>query len=375
MNSLAKLFKLLPILFILLFACQPEEEQFMESDPDQLEVENLMADAEEIFIDPSARTAEEAIPCGDPKELALEAYRIGKVGIVSINNTVDMLQVKYESSEGYSLKLTMLLLMVEKKNTNNGKGFYSNYRKYVLPVNHGSGTQEYTYEIPYSKLDLMGDECIYIITIANLKPTGDSKNNRNIFALARQENADTKGIFKRYLIDYCMLECVVDVEPEPEPEPEPVPADICEVKCAYGFGIPSVDVMKSFTFQDLGLTDWPWGYVHEIKQETLFRLPIKMEDSETAPVVGQVTVMIEGNYIYIYYQMNDGYPMSKSKVYLSSEEPTSGKPCEYTYERDYTNPDGSVNPMLTDTYEFDNLDQIRDINQKLWIVVYADICE
>jgi hypothetical protein len=87
MSSLAKLTRLLPILFIVLFACQPEEEQFMENDPDQLEIENFIADAEEVFLEPSARLMEDIELCGDPLELSLKHYRYNAVGKAIISNS------------------------------------------------------------------------------------------------------------------------------------------------------------------------------------------------------------------------------------------------------------------------------------------------
>ena len=100
------------------------------------------------------------------------------------------------------------------------------------------------YEIPYSKLKLAGNECVTIIAIAKIKETNSSKNNRTIFAIAKQEDNYSKSIFKRYFVDYCLQECIEETNPED---------GLCEVNCTYGFGIPSVDVLKSFSFEELGI--------------------------------------------------------------------------------------------------------------------------
>jgi len=365
MRSLAKLTRLLPILFILLLACQPEEEQFLENDPDQQEVENFIADAEEMFLDQSARLATDLTPCGVSLEIPLRIFH-NNIGNVLVNNTMDHLLVEYATYSGFMLHQTMLVIMIEKQNPGNSKWKYSKYKKIILPVHHKEGTESYMYEIPFSKLDLTGDECVTIIAIAKIKKTNSSKNHRAIFAVAKQDDNYSKSIFKRYFIDYCPQEC----------NDEANPGDgSCEINCTYGFGIPSVDVTKPFSFTEMGISDWPWGYAYEIKNEMLFRLPIKSMDSETAPVVGQVTVMIEGSIAYVYFQMNDGYSLSKTNLYLSPEEPVSGIPCNYNYSREYTNPDGTWKPTLTDTYEVTDLDQNRDANGKFWIIAYADFCE
>jgi hypothetical protein len=256
--------------------------------------------------------------------------------------------------------------MIEKENPGNAKWKYAKYKKLILPVKHKDDIDNYTYEIPYIKLGLTGDECVTIIGISLLKEPGNPKNNRTIYALAKQDDNYSKSIFKRYFIDYCLQTCDDKTDPD---------NGSCEVLCTYGFGVPSVDVSKSYSYEDLGISDWPWGYAHEIKQETLFRLPIKSLDTEAAPVVGQVTVMIEDNIAYVYYQMEQGYSLSKTKLYLGSDVPTSGIPCNFNYERDYRDPEGALVTTITDTYEISDLDQIRDENGKFRIIAYADYCE
>jgi hypothetical protein len=366
MRSLAKFTRLLPILFILLMACQPEEEKFLEVDPDIQEVENFIADAEEMFLDPSARIATDITPCGDPIEVPLKAFH-NNVGNLYIVNTEDHLVVEYATNSGYILHKTMLVVMIEKQNPGNSKWKYAKYRKIILPVNHNKeDIDKYVYEIPYSKLDLTGNECVTIIGISKLKATNNPKNNRSIYALAKQSDNYSKSIFKRYFIEYCLQACENDTNPDD---------GSCEIDCTYGFGVPSVDVSKSFSFEELGLSDWPWGYAYEISKETLVRLPVKSTDSETAPVVGQVTLMIEDDLVYVYYKMNDNFSLSKTKLYVSADAPVSGLPCNYNYEREYRNPDGTLMSTMTDIYELGELDQIQGTNGKFWIIAYVDFCE
>ena len=378
MRSLAKLTKLLPILFtIMFFACQPEEEQFMENDPDQLEIESFIADAKEQYLNPSARLLDDTELCGDPLELSLMHYRRNEVGKVMISNSKESLLINFEANDGIVLDRTILVLILEKKNLIIGKDLFDKekYSKVMFSFKHESNVSEYLYEIPKS---LLGEdtECVSMIAIAKVKEQNSDKHRKTMFSFARQENPSKRFKFRDFFIEYCLQECIV-----PEPEPE-----VCEVQCMYGYGIPNVEVAKSFSFEDLGITDWAWGYVHEIKHETLFRLPIKQDDSESAAIIGQVTVMIDNDIAYVYFQMNDGYPMNKTSLYFSHALPESGVPCNYTYNREYTNSDGAWKPTLTDTYVIENVSEILarsgetndDINnndKKLYIIAYADFCE
>ena len=380
MRSLAKLTKLLPILFIILFACQPEEEQFMENDPDQLEIENFIADAEEVFLDPSARLMEEIDLCGEPLELSLQHYKYNEVGKAIVSNSAESLLINFEANDGIVLDRTILVLILEKKNLITGKYLFDKdkYNKVMFSFRHEPNVTEHLYEIPKS---LLGEdtECVSMIAIAMVKEQ-NSDSKRTMFSFARQESQSDKFKFMNFFNEYCLQECSI---PEIEPEPEP---EACAVQCNYGFAIPSVDIAKSFSFEDLGITDWGWGYVHEIKNETLFRLPIKQDDSENAPIIGQVTVMIDNDIAYVYYQMNDGYPMNKISIYFSHAQPISGVPCDYTFERVYTNPDGTGQSTLTDTYMIENVSEImaksgeandttNTDNNKLYIAAYVDFCE
>jgi hypothetical protein len=96
--------------------------------------------------------------------------------------------------------------------------------------------------------------------------------------------------------------------------------------------------------------------------------------------------MIDNDIAYAYYQMNDGYPMNKISIYFSHAQPISGVPCDYTFERVYTNPDGTGQATLTDTYMIENVSEImaksgedndttNTDNNKLYIAAYVDFCE
>lgn len=375
MRSLAKFTRILPVVFILFFACQPEQEPFMENDPDQLEIENFISDAEELYLNPSARLLDEVAVCGGTMEMPLNYQRYFNMGKVEIANSEETLFIQYTASPGVELDKTILVVVLEKRNKINGKKLFDKekYTKLMYSNVHDVGTMETMYEIPKSELG-EGMECVSILAMAKVREQND-KRRKSKFAFARQENAKTDKRFRHFLLEYCMQEC------NPEPEPEP-----CTIQCSYGFGIPSVDIAKSFSFEDLDITDWGWGYVHEVKNETLFRLPIKQDDSESAPIIGQVTVMIVDDIAYVYFQMNDGFPMNKTSLYFSHEMPGSGIPCGYTYNRTYTNPDGTWKPTLTDNYEIENVSEIlaksgetnddpNNEDKKLYVIAYTDFCE
>jgi len=374
MRSLAKLTRLLPIVFVLLFACQPEEEPLMVDNTEQEDIENFIQDAENLLLDPSARIAEEIIPCNEGQIIPLRAYRHSNVGNVSVTNSEEHLMVGFESAPEYSLHKTVLVLMIENQSVDSDTWYFRRYRKLILPVDHEHGLTSYTYEIPFDDLGLTGEECMSMIAFAYLNSGDYSRFSRKIFALAKPEKPEDSGIFSRYFIDYCMQQCI---------EEKSVDDATCTVNCNYGFAIPSVDVDKSYSFADMEIEDWTWGYAHKIKDETMFRLPIKKEDSETAPIIGQMTVMISGDIAYVYFQMNDGYPMNKVSLYFNGTEPESGIPCGYTYQTDFTNPDGTWKPTLSHNYQIDDLslllgakdsDDGVDVD-KFWIIGYVDFCE
>ena len=377
MRTLARLTRLLTLLLILVFACQPEGDEILQDDPDRLEIEELISGAEEVSLNISARIAQDIDQCTEPLEIPLLAYRYKNVGDVIINNSEDFLTATFKTSEDFSLDRTFLVLIIENKDPINNTRFFSNYRKIIIPVEHSIGTMEYTYNIPFADFNLEGGDCLSIIAFSFLNTGSNSNYYRKTFALAKQQNNNSKGIFRRYFIEYCLQECK---------QVKPVDDESCPVICSYGFGIPSVDVSNSYSFEDLGITDWAWGYAHEINPETLFRLPIKQDDSESAAIIGQVTVMIDNEFAYVYFQMNDGYPMSKTSLYFSHALPESGVPCNYTYNREYTNSDGTWKPTLTDTYVIENVSEIlaksgetiddpNNTDKKLYIIAYADFCE
>jgi len=366
-------------LLILVFACQPEGDEILQDDPDRLEIEELISGAEEVSLNISARIAQDIDQCTEPLEIPLLAYRYKNVGDVIINNSEDFLTATFKTSEDFSLDRTFLVLIIENKDPINNTRFFSNYRKIILPVEHSIGTMEYTYNVPFADFNLEGGDCLSIIAFSFLNSGSNSNYYRKTFALAKQENNNSKGIFKRYFIEYCLQECK-QVKSDDES---------CPVICSYGFGIPSVDVSNSYSFEDLGIEDWAWGYAHEIKDETLFRLPIKKEYIEGAEILGQVTIMIDNDMAHVYFQMNDGYRMNKTSLYISNAKPESGIPCDYTYNTEFTNTDGVLEPILTYTYTINDLSQVlgtsskssddddddSKLNPSIWIIAYADFCE
>lgn len=366
MRSLAKLSKLLPLLFILLFACDPGDEPITDFDADGQEFENFIADGEYRYLDPSAKIAAEVEPCGDPLEISLLYFRHVEVGKVTFWNTESALYIDYDIMPDIALERTMLVVVFESKGKINPKKIFTKdkYKKLIYSINHDPGTADFLYEIPFSEFGT-DVKCVSVIAMAKVRYEDRDRYRRSMYAFGRiQTNSKRKG-FNEFLVEYCMQDCSKGTDTE---------ADPCEVTCTSGFGIPSVDVEKSFSFVELNITDWSWGYVHEIKNETLFRLPIRYDDSESATVVGQVTVMIEAGQAYVYFQMYDGTPMIKSRMYIGPEPPLSGVPCEYNYGRDYADAEGNWAPVNTDTYMVDNLDALRDANGKFYIVTYVEFC-
>lgn len=362
MNSTAKYLKLLPIFFLLFWACQPEEESILDIDVEEQEIESFLMDAEEVFITPSvnSRISDDMNVCSIPTDFSLFINRNQEVGKVSITNSPEFLIVNYETDPGYFLKQTMLVVIVEKKPKNSKRSFSGKYKKYVFPITHAKSTSEYLYQIPVADLKL-NNECLTIAAFARVA-TDEFKNQRyKKFAIAKQEQSNARK-WKSWMLEYCFQECMENP---------------CEVNCEIGFGIPSTsNIKQSLSFSELGLDNWAWGYAHEInnpQQSSLIPLPIKIGevngDPDSGIIVGNANVIIEGEKVYVSIMMNENYPLSKTSIYFSDEAPVSGIPCDYNYTKEYANADGTVNPVISELYE------LTDSDGKFWIIVYTDVCE
>ena len=195
MNIPEKLIKILPVLFILLLACQTEDEQFFEVDPDLLEVQNLIANAEERFIDPSARVSCDSTICGEEIEYTLMWYLSRDVGYITVANSSDYLIVNMKLDPGFYLKKTDLIIKVRKESN-------TAYYNYDYPVVHDDGIQEYTYFIPISDLESAPDHIILTVSIVAWKEN-QLKPGKLINVLAKDISLERK----RFLIEYYFQEC------------------------------------------------------------------------------------------------------------------------------------------------------------------------
>jgi hypothetical protein len=351
MRSLAKLTRLFPVLLIVLLGCQPnpDEKQSLEFDTDLMEAQRFIADAETRYLNAGARTYGDITSCGEAVEYPLMWYLDRSVGNIRIWNSPDFLIADITLDSGFSFLTTELAVIVRNE-------MDSTENTYVYPVSHEEGTQEYRYQIPLSDFDTLPESVLLIARIEAWKEPG-IKEGKEIMVLAKDPTLDDK----RYLIEYFIQQCDA--------------LDLCVINCQFGFGFPSVDIAESYTFEEMGLTDWPWGYAHLVRDETLFRLPLKMDTTETGEIVGQVTVMIEDDIAYVYFQMNNGFQMHKSSLYLSPEIPSSGIPCNYNYIREYIDMDGNWLPTATDTYVIENMNEIRAMYGEFFIITYVDFCE
>ena len=113
MNSPAKYYKILPLFFLLFWACQPEEESILNIDAEEQEIENFLMDAEEVFLTPSisGRKMEVVNPCSNSMDVPLFIMRNEVVGKVSITNGSESLFVKYQVDPGFTLEQTMLVVI------------------------------------------------------------------------------------------------------------------------------------------------------------------------------------------------------------------------------------------------------------------------
>lgn len=195
MNVQAKLIRILPILLILLLACHTEDEQSFEVDPDLLEVQNLLANAEELFIDPSARISCDVTPCGEVLEYPLMWYLNRDIGFVTVSNSSEYLIVNIKLDSGFFLTKTDLIIKAKRESD-------ASYYNINFPVVHDEGIQEYTYLIPIPDLKSAPDHIILTVSLTAWKDN-PLKPGKMINALAKDLNLEEN----RYLIEYYFQAC------------------------------------------------------------------------------------------------------------------------------------------------------------------------
>jgi hypothetical protein len=190
-----KLIRLLSIFFILLLACQTEDEPSFEMDPDLLEVQNLIVNAEERFIDPSARVSCDVTICGDSIEYPLMWYLSRDIGHIRVSNSSEYLIVDMKLDTGFFLQKTDVIIK-EKKECN------TEYYIYNYPVVHEDSILDYTYFIPISDLKSAPDHIILSVSLMAWKEN-QFKPGKMINALAKDVSLESE----RYLIKYYFQKC------------------------------------------------------------------------------------------------------------------------------------------------------------------------
>ncbi len=220
MNLFKTLAGSLPILLILFWSCQPqEEEEILQKDTREQEVENYLADAEERYIDPASRKGADVdpatlSPCNDPSEnqYPLVAWYNKEVGHIQVSNDEEYLIAAFTlDRENLYLRHTKFVAVIKEQKIYKkwGKKYkYTRYKKYVYPMRHEPGTMKYTYVIPLEDLNLdieKPDQELSFMGIAHLAVDGPRYKHYR-FALA--ENPESDRFFGKWLIDYTLAECL-----------------------------------------------------------------------------------------------------------------------------------------------------------------------
>jgi hypothetical protein len=159
-----------------------------------LEVQNLVVNAEERFIDPYARVLCDLTACGESIEYPLMWYLSRDIGYITVSNSTDALIVDMKLDTGFFLKKTDLTIQVRNESNN----ICENYN---YPVVHDD-ILEYTYVIPISDLESDPDQITITVSLEAWKEN-QLKPGKMINALAKDVSLESK----RYLIEYYFQKC------------------------------------------------------------------------------------------------------------------------------------------------------------------------
>lgn len=121
------------------------------------------------------------------------------------------------------------------------------------------------------------------------------------------------------------------------------------------------------TFVELGIgNNWGWAYNYTGGDGSFsynLHAAAGQNDTSRGYVAGVVTVTVDGEDVTVEIDMNEGYTLQRTHIYLSDSAPTTTAPGQYG------NTDASPNP----TYESYDLTYSGDGN--FWIIVHAETCE
>ncbi|MBZ9779569.1 hypothetical protein LB452_11620 [Psychroflexus sp. CAK8W] len=133
----------------------------------------------------------------------------------------------------------------------------------------------------------------------------------------------------------------------------------CETAFAFG----------NNTFMDLELTNGRWGWANEFTdvQDGTYTLDIwagaGQNNTSSGTLVGLLTIEVSGTDVTVTYDMNSGYRMIETHLYLGDNPPSTIAPGQYG---NTNNLNGESSDSFTVSYSGDG---------DFWIIAHAVVCE
>ena len=297
---------IIPIFFLHLWACQPEEDMIQDESMLETEVDNYLLDAEVMDIQYDHRVAADESLCSAVSfEIPLISWPQTKTGTFTVNNSADYIIASFELDPDMLWDLQQTRLLIEVRETKNTpKKTFIKSKKYVYPVHHEKGTRSFTYKIPLSDLKLTKDKvdkCLLITGIANL----DNKNfKRTKFAIAIND-PDARSTWKSWLLEYCLSDCSQKI------------MDVSSI--AWMDGIPYEYNTTETGYYEIFASEMENKYVDLLVIDEISGSRIK---------VGEIEILFWGaNSVYdlfIEFQPLEGYDVLDAQIYVGILDPIRG---------------------------------------------------
>jgi hypothetical protein len=324
---------IIPVLFLNLFACQPEEEAIPDGSAIETEVENYLIDAEEMGVQFNQRIPDDIVTCSTSTfEIPLVSWPHNEIGKFTVDNSLDYLIVYFEldpSNEWY-FQQTQLIVEVS-ENKENPNRFRIKSRKYLFTVRHEKGTRNYMYQIPMEKLKLTKEKVEKCVTLTGIARVDNGYFRWGKFAIAENNEMGNRNYWKSWLHEYCLAECTP-------------PATSAIIDCATAW-------MEGISYQFNSSESGYYG-VFASEMDNKF-VPLSVTDPASGQKinVGEVKILFWGSSdeydLFIEFMPLDGYDIQDANIYVGILDPLKG-PDAYKNRITFTDQNSLVFKMRTD---------------------------
>lgn len=324
---------IIPVFFLYLFACQPEEENILDMDMTEIEVENYLLDAEEMNIQLNQRIPDDMVTCSTTSfEIPLVSWPNAEVGTFSVNNSTDYLIVNFEldPSEEWYFKQTQLVVETTELNENPNRTRIKS-KKYVFPVRHEKGTRSFTYKISFEDLKITLDNVEKCVTLTGIARLDNGNFRWGKFAIAQNMDLGKRHYWKSWLHEYCLAECT---------PPDPIALIDCATAWMDG-------IEYQYDMTELGYYD-----IFPSEMENKFvTLSVTDLASGQKIEVGDVKILFWGSPseydLFIEFRPLDGFDIQDAQIYVGILDPMRG-PDKFKNLVTFTDQNSLVFKMKTD---------------------------